>query len=151
MTNCYITSSYDLSKIEGYLQLMTSGSKSIQGMWYGDIGGKKYFIYAYNGHIYKFTDNYWKDDTLWTNKTIATSSDDLGTLTDAPTSFFSFGEKLYIVNGSEYKYWSGTGTIADVAGYIPKIRISCTPATGGAGTNYEDLNLLTGKKKRPNL
>ena len=95
MRNCYITKDYDLSKANGYLQLMTQvANKPIQGMWYGDIAGTIYFLFAINGHLYKINDD------LWTNfdGTAIYSSyiTDLGTLTDAPTQFFSFGSKVYL-------------------------------------------------------
>jgi hypothetical protein len=143
MNNCYITKDYDLSKAMGYLQLTTQiASKPIQGMWYGDIGGKTYFLFAINGHLYKFNDDFWLDfdgTSIWGNATT-----DLGTLTDDKTEFFGFGGKVYILNGTEYKSYDGTNLI-DVAGYVPKIYIGCSPTTG-EGTQYELLNLLTGKK-----
>lgn len=143
MNNCYITKDYNLAKVEGYKQLMTvvSADKSIQGTWHGNINGKNYFLFACNGHIYRFNDNYWLDDTAWGEW--ATNTIDLGTLTDAPTNFFSFGGNVYIVNGYEYKKWTGTGTIQNVIGYIPKIRVGCKPSTG-AGTEYEGINVLIG-------
>jgi len=146
MLNCYITKDYGLSKIEGYLQLMTSTANNIRGIWYGNVGGTEYVLFALNGHIYRLNDNYWLDDTLWTGKTLAQMSVDLGTLTDAPTNFFAFGGNVYMLNGTEFKKWTGTGSISDVAGYIPKVRIGTKPLTS-AGTDFEGLNLLTGKKR----
>lgn len=145
MTNCYITKDYDLAKIEGYKQLMTSiADKNIQGMWHGNINGINCFLFACNGHVYRFNTGYWTDDTNWGEW--STNVVDLGTLTDAPTSFFSFGGNVYILNGTEYKKWTGIGNIEDVEGYIPKIRIVTKPSTG-AGTSFESDNLLTGKKR----
>jgi hypothetical protein len=141
MYNCYITKDYDLSKIEGYLKQNNTDTHKIQGVWYGYVNGTKYFIYAQNGHIYKQDNVQLEDSTTWD-----TNRDDLGTLTDAPTQFFAFSEKLYIQNGYEYKYWDET-TFGDVIGYRPKIAISCLPATG-SGTPFENLNLLTGKMRK---
>jgi hypothetical protein len=143
MRNCYITKDYDLSKANGYLQLMTQvANKPIQGMWYGDIAGTIYFLFAINGHLYKINDD------LWTNfdgtAVYGSYITDLGTLTDAPTQFFSFGSKVYLLNGAEYKSFDGS-TLIDVVGYAPKLRIGCNPVTG-SGTEFEGLNLLTGKK-----
>lgn len=144
MKNCYVTKDYDISKMYGYLQLMTSTTKKIQGMWYGYVGTTQYFVFATNGHLY-YLDNGWQDNfvstTDWT-----TVANDIGTLTDAPTTMFGFNKKLYVLNGAEYKSWDGS-TFADVAGYVPKTYISCLPATG-AGTAYENLNLLTGKRHK---
>jgi hypothetical protein len=69
---------------------------------------------------------------------------DLGGLTDAPTCFFGFGGKVYILNGSEYKVWDGT-SLSDVAGYVPVIATATPPggeARPGAGQK------LTGKKRQ---
>ncbi|MFD0673924.1 hypothetical protein [Cohnella sp. GCM10027633] len=133
MINYRITENYKLRKREGYEQLFASlGSFDIQGMWYGSINGSYHFLFAANGHVYEH------DLNTGTN----TSK---GTLTDAKTFFFAFGEKVYMLNGSEYKYWDGV-TFGDVAGYIPLIA-TATPPTGG-GTENESLNLLTGKKRQ---
>lgn len=144
MTNCYITKDYDLSKMYGYKQLMTQvADKRIQGMWHGFIGSTKHFVYAINGKLYKVNSQLWEDfdgTDVW-----STVSTEIGNITDIPTQFFGFDNKLYIINGTEYKYYDGT-TYGDVEGYIPKIIIGATPATG-AGTEFEGLNLLTGKKR----
>jgi hypothetical protein len=144
MYNCYITKDYGIKKIMGYLQLMTQvANKRIQGMWYGKVGGTNYFLFSCNGHIYKLDNNFWLNSLgteTWSDVTT-----DLGTLTDAPTQFFAFNDNVYIQNGYEYKYWTGTGSIADVVGYTPKINTGCTPSTG-TGTPYEEENLLNGKK-----
>ena len=68
---------------------------------------------------------------------------EIGTLTDDVTSIFEFNKVLYFINGHEYKKWDGT-TFSSVEGYIPKIKIATTPA--GVGTDYEPINVLTGKK-----
>ncbi|MDY0199118.1 MAG: hypothetical protein RBR68_15040 [Tenuifilaceae bacterium] len=144
MNNCYITKDHDLSKANGYLQMMTQvADKRIQGMWHGDIGGTNYFIFAINGKLYKFNSGFWLtqfDGTdVW-----STVTTEIGSITDAPTQFFAFSDKLYILTGSEYKSYDGTA-LADVAGYVPKLRIGCAPLTG-VGTDFEEINVLTGKK-----
>lgn len=133
-TNCKITENYKLRKREGYLQAFATGSGgAIKGIWYGKLAGNYKFVFARDGHVYS--------GNLSTG--VAT---DLGTLTDATTLFFAFNDKLYIQNGTEYKYWTGTGSIADVAGYIPKVAIATPPA--GGGTAFEDINTLTGEKRQ---
>lgn len=130
--NVRITENYKARKREGYTQLFNSiANKSIQGLWYGKIINAFHFLFACNGHVYKH------DLTTNTNT-------DLGTLTDAKTFFFAFNDIVYILNGSEYKKWTGTGTIVDVTGYRPKIAIGTPP--GGGGTLFEGINLLTGAK-----
>lgn len=133
-TNCRITDNYKIKKRNGYSEIVETGSSgAIKGMWYGKINSTYKFIIARDGHIY--------DTNLSTGATI-----DLGTLTDARTHFFGFSDKLYIINGNEYKVWTGTGSIADVAGYTPTVAISTPPA--GGGTSFEEINTLSGVKKQ---
>lgn len=144
MYNCLITQEYTLKKAPGYLQLMDTADEvnPIQGIWNGNIDGVEYLLFAKNGNIYSVNNSLWKTAFDGTLTDQATS---IGTLTDAPTTFFAFNDKVYILNGAEYKYYDGT-TFGDVVGYIPKITIGAVPSTGG-GTEYESLNLLTGKKR----
>lgn len=69
----------------------------------------------------------------------------IGSLTDAKTFFFAFDNKVYMLNGTEYKYWDAT-TFGTVAGYVPLIATATPPA--GGGTDDEQTNLLTGKKRQ---
>jgi hypothetical protein len=131
MINFRITENYKLRKREGYVQLFASlGAFTIRGMWYGKINGTTYFLFTANGNVYSHN--------------LSTGSNtSIGILTDAETYFFSFGGKVYMLNGSEYKSWDGT-TFGDVAGYIPLIATATPPA--GGGSPNEQINLLTGKK-----
>lgn len=135
MNNWRLVDEYKPRVIEGYEQLFDSiaSNKPIRGMWYGEINSTYHFLFACNGHVY---------DLNMVNNTYS----DLGTLTDAYTNFFFFDSKVYIQNGNKYYKWTGTGTIAEVAGYVPIIAIA-TPPTGG-GTVYEGVNLLTGSKRQ---
>ncbi len=69
----------------------------------------------------------------------------IGTLVDAPTTMFGFGNKLYFLNGSEYKYWDGTA-FGDVEGYVPLVYTACSPTSGG-GTALQEVNKLCGKRR----
>jgi len=132
MTNFRVTDDYKLKTREGYAELFASlGAYSIRGMWYGKISGAYHFLFAANGKVYEH------DLSAGTNT-------ELGTLTDAETFFFSFDDKVYMLNGNEYKYWDGT-TFGDVAGYRPTVYIAAPPS--GGGTAYEQANLLTGAKR----
>ena len=148
MKNFYITQNNKLQKIEGYKQIMytVSATKSIQGMWYGIINGVNHFLFACNGHIYKISETYWKTPESYDTEAFTTHCTDLGTLVDAPTMFFEFNNNVYIINGTEYYKWTGTGNIAPVTGYIPKIAIGTAPS--GGGTTFEEVNQLTGKKRQ---
>jgi hypothetical protein len=131
MRNFRLTENFKMRKREGYEELFSSlGVHDVQGMWYGKLSGTFYFIFACNGNVYKH---------------VAGVNTSIGTLTDAPTFFFSFANKVYMLNGTDYKSWDGT-TFAVVAGYIPLIA-TATPPTGGGSPN-EQINLLTGKKRQ---
>jgi hypothetical protein len=131
MRNFRLTENFKMRKREGYEELFASlGVHDVQGMWYGKLSGTFYFIFACNGNVYKH---------------VAGVNTSIGTLTDAPTFFFSFANKVYMLNGTDYKSWDGT-TFAVVAGYIPLIA-TATPPTGGGSPN-EQINLLTGKKRQ---
>jgi hypothetical protein len=131
MINYRLTENYKLRKREGYEELFASlGPKDIRGMWYGKLSGSYYLLFACSGNIYKH---------------VAGVNTVIGTMTDVKTFFFSFADKVYMLNGSEYKSWNGT-TFGDVVGYIPLIS-TVTPPTGG-GVPNEGINLLTGKKRQ---
>lgn len=132
-TNCRITDNYKIKKRDGYEELVVGDTNPVRGMWYGKVNSTEKFLIARNGHIY---------DTSLVDGTLT----DLGTLTDARTYFFAFADKVYILNGSEYKVWTGTGSIADVTGYIPTVAIATPPA--GGGTSFEEINTLSGSKKQ---
>lgn len=134
MNNFRLTENYKLTKREGYVKQFDSlGTFNIRGLWYGKVGGLNKFLFAAAGHIYEH-------NTTTKVNTI------VGSLTDAKTSFFSFNDKVYVINGSDYLSWNGTGTFATVAGYVPLIA-TATPPTGG-GSDNEGLNVLTGKKRQ---
>ena len=101
------------------------------------------------------------DETVWiivfkgAYASIATARTSLGSLTcyypvgavtDAPVDFFGFDDKVYLVDGTEYMSWDGTGLFADVVGYRPLIATATPPA--GGGTLVEPANSLTGKKRQ---
>ena len=58
---------------------------------------------------------------------------------------FGFSEKLYLLNGSEYKVWDGE-TLENVVGYVPLIMVSVDPATG-SGTTLEGINKLSASRR----
>lgn len=125
MKNFRITKNYKLTKMCGYKEKYTvsSGGK-IRAQWIGKLGENEVHVYVADGKVY--------------NK-----GTQIGTITDDITSIFEFDKKLYFINGHEYKSWNGS-TFATVDGYIPLIKIATTPS--GIGTDYEQINVLTGKK-----
>lgn len=72
----------------------TPESARVWGVWRGYAGNAEHLLAAYDGHIYEV-------DVEKAQKR------DLGTVTEAETTFFAFGGKVYILNGKDYKSWDG--------------------------------------------
>ncbi len=125
MVNFKISRDYKLEKMYGYINKYEKTSK-IRAIWSGLLGAAEVFVFVCGGKVYN-------RDT------------ELGSLTDDITRIFEFNKKLYFINGHEYKEWNGT-IFKDVEGYIPLIKIATTP--NGVGTDYEPINVLTGKKRQ---
>ena len=104
------------------------------GCWYGMVGGKYHLLCAFGGVIFDV------DILLESVKAV-------GTCTQDETSFFGFDEKVYLLNGHEYKSWTGEAeeTFQDVEGYIPLVQTATTPE--GSGTQLENVNRLTGLRR----
>lgn len=104
------------------------------GAWYGMIGAKERLLCAFGGVIFDV------DLLLETQKVI-------GTCTQDKTTFFGFGEKVYLLNGHEYKSWDGgeESSFEEVVGYIPVIQTATTP--DGQGTLLENVNRLNGLRR----
>lgn len=104
------------------------------GSWYGMANGKYHLLCAFGGVIFDV-------DILLETMT------PVGTCTQDETSFFGFDEKVYLLNGHEYKSWTGEAeaTFQDVAGYVPLIQTATTPE--GSGTLLENVNRLTGLRR----
>ena len=61
-----------------------------------------------------------------------------------PAQYFVYNDTLYIKDGINYLKYDGN-VVTSVEGFIPTTTISKSPS--GAGTTYQDVNLLTGKRK----
>ena len=127
MKNFRITKDYKLEKMYGYKELYKPNAK-IRALWVGKLGDTEMVIYVSDGKVYKG----------------ATAPVQLGTITNDETSIFEFNKKLYFINGHDFKSYDGT-TYGDADIYIPKIKISCTPA--GVGEDYEPINMLSASRR----
>lgn len=130
--NYRITPQYQLKEREGYKTIFAAATPTsdIMQMWHGKLNGSEMFLFCADGHLYS-------GDLNTGTKT------SIGIVSGTPTSFLGFGTKVYINNDNKYLSFDGI-TLAEVEGYVPKIAIG-TPPTGG-GTDYEQFNILTGKK-----
>ena len=148
MRNFYITDDLKLIKAHGYKTFHhfthSSGGQTIndtiKGMFSTKIGNTQYLLVAAHGTLYKFLQSELDDEDHWDSITATI----IGSLSDTDTSFFEFDNKVYILAGNYYK-WDGT-TLSQVEGYIPTVYINTPP--GGGGTIYEEINMLTPKKKQ---
>lgn len=107
---------------------------TLHGVWRGTVGEKERVLAAYGGHI-------WECDLE------AKTAVSRGELTPDETTFFGFGGKVYVLNGHEYLAWDGSeeSEFAVVEGYIPLVLTATTP--DGNGTELENVNRLTGKRR----
>lgn len=104
------------------------------GVWHGKVGDAYHTLAAFGGVIF---------DVDLTSLTTAV----VGTCTQDTTSFFGFESKVYLLNGHEYLCWDGASgsQFADVEPYVPIVLTAATPL--GAGTQLENVNRLTNKRK----
>ena len=133
MRNFRITQESHLQVRPGYGAAVTvSAGKRIRGLWSGYVGGAFHTVAACNGQ-------------LWDVDLEGGTAQSKGAIDDADAFFFGFSEKLYILTGTGYYAWDGTGALAAVDGYVPIVSTAVPPA--GGGTALESINLLTGKRR----
>lgn len=112
-----------------------STDTAVRGIWSGFVAAREVLCAACNGFLWELE---LSDDGVWSK----TSCGALDTSTEV--SMFGFEEKLYVLNGLEYKVWDGV-TLNDVEGYRPLVSVSVVP-TGG-GTTIEQVNKLVGTRR----
>lgn len=112
---------------------VAAGGVKMRGAWYGTVGDAPALLCAWGG-------------TLWSIDLDGAQATERGSCTDADTTFFGFGGKVYALTGTEYLCWDGAVTaFSPVEGYVPLVQVATTPA--GAGTLLEAVNRLTDKKR----
>lgn len=106
----------------------------LYGAWYGTVGGRDHMLANYGGYILDI-------DPAAGNGRLC------GLCAAAETTFFGFGNKVYLLNGQDYMSWDGADytQFASVEGYIPLVQVATTPA--GDGQLLENVNRLTGKRR----
>ena len=137
MTNFYITNDYKLRKMYGYKSFYDFETP-IKGMASVVLNKIHYLLVATDGKLYYFLSDELDDEENWGTL----QAHLIGTIGTGDCSFFTFDNKVYILCG-KYMSWDGL-TLQEVDGYVPLVYINTPPA--GGGTEYEQINMLTGKK-----
>lgn len=133
MRNFRVTREGHLQIRPGYAALCTLAQGSpVRGLWSGYVNGTFHLLAACAGKVWDI------DRTTWTALPV-------GGIDDAPTHFFGFGQKVYILTGTEYYVWDGDAEVCAVEGYVPVVITDCPPEGGGMA--LERANLLTGKRR----
>ena len=112
-----------------------NGSDSeVRGIWSGFVAGREVLCAACNGYLWELS----LTDGVWSKVSCGAVD------TTQDVYMFGFDEKLYLLNGQEYKVWDGA-VLKDVEGYRPIVSITTAPA--GGGTNFEQINKLNGCRR----
>ena len=128
LENWQVTPQYHL-KVRPGMQAMETFQGAVRGLWHGFVAGEEVTLCAADGGVWKISEGKTR----------------LGNITDAPTTFFGFNNKVYMLNGHEYLSWDGAGSVKTVDGYIPCVVTAASPK--GGGTTLENINRLTGKRR----
>lgn len=127
MKNWRVTPEHHLRVRPGY-ETVKRFDGPIRGLWSGYVAGEQKTICAADGGVFEFLEDR-----------------RIGDACDAPTTFFGFNNKVYLLNGQEYLVWDGEGFVDTVDGYIPLVSTAISPTGGGA--TVENANRLTGKRR----
>lgn len=111
-----------------------SSDSQVRGIWSGFVNGSEVICAACNGHLWALSG----EKENWSKASCGLIN------TENDVFMFGFDEKLYIMNGVEYKVWDGI-TLEDVEGYRPLVSVSVAPEGGGQG--LEQVNKLTGTRR----
>ena len=129
MRNWQVTPQYHLRVRPGYTE-MRRFEGPVRGLWSGYVAGTQKTVCVADGGVWEL-----ENDGLRR----------IGDITDAPTTMFGFGGKVYFLNGQEYLVWDGEGFVDTVEGYVPLVATAIRPE--GGGTTVENVNRLTGKRR----
>lgn len=113
-------------------RVLLNVEKPVNGLYRGIIKGKEYFLVHGGTRLYQWTDSSIKELKSG--------------LTNGKGTAFTLNDKIYVLTGGEYLVFDGE-TVKDATAdaYVPTTTIANKP-TGG-GTSFEDVNLLSSKRK----
>ena len=129
MDNWRVTNEGHIKVRPGY-RTIKKFNNPVRGLWSGYVAGKVQTVCAADGGLYVVEGRQVRK---------------IGDCWDAPTTFFGFQNKLYVLNGHEYLVWDGEGEADSVEGYVPLTVTAIAPE--GGGTTVENVNRLTGKRR----
>lgn len=112
-----------------------SADKVVRGLWSGIVAGREVLCAACNGYLWQLS---LAADGTWSK----TSCGQITTTSDV--FMFGFGEKMYLLNGTQYKVWDGSA-LSEVVGYRPMVSVSVPP--NGGGKTLEGINKLCGMRR----
>lgn len=130
MRNFKVTENRTLQKRGGIAAAFTA-PKEIDGFWCGYLNGTEYLLYPAGGTLYAVTRD-------------SETPRAVGSVGEGKHTMFSFAGRVYMKNAAGYYRFDGTG-VEEVEGYIPLVAIGCAP--DGGGSNFEDVNMLTSKRR----
>ena len=137
MRNWRVTREGSLQVRPGYEALCTlAQNQPVLGLWAGAVAGEDRLLALCGGHVWELSGPAAGTGT----------AQDLGAVEGEHAFFFGFGQKAYLLTGSEYYVWDGEGGFAAVEGYVPLVAVASPPA--GGGTLLEGVNKLNGKRRQ---
>lgn len=113
-------------------RVLQSCEAPVNGLYRGVIKGKEYFLVHGGTKLYQWTDGSIKELKSG--------------LTNGKGTAFTLNDKIYVLTGGEYLVFDGE-TVKDATAdaYVPTTSIANKPE--GGGTSFEDVNLLSSKRK----
>lgn len=131
MKNLTVTPNYTLIQRDGW-ECIADTSGEGRAVFTGSVNGEDRVVWVVSDSVYSLENGV---------KTL------IGQLesTEGKVTVFPFDSKLYFLDGTKIKEWDGE-SFGDIVPYVPTIAISCDYL--GAGTSFEDANLLTDQKRQ---
>jgi len=143
--NARVTKNYKMQKRPGHHTFIDFGSGNVQGLWYGTLDGDVIMLVCWDGDVYRYDMSIDTDTTAVADLITEGTVTIIGSISDTKTCITYFQDKIYFLNGADYKEYDGS-VYQDVVAYIPTVVIASPPA--GGGTLFEEINLLTGQKSQ---
>lgn len=132
LVSCETENDLHIWKMKRVRAVASSANPKVSGLWAGIVQGTEYVLAACDGKLWKLYDGEWGKTEIGDVDTTQT------------VRIFGFSEIAYILDGKKYRQWDGT-TYKEVEGYVPLVLVSAVPA--GSGTELEQVNKLTGKRR----